>query len=69
AAYCTHQPCVHCAKLLTSAGIVRIVFAQPYPDTFAQELLAEAGVAFVPFTNLENTKALGARDLRTGTLS
>ncbi len=52
-AYCTHQPCVHCAKLLISAGVVRIVFAQAYPDRFAQDLLAEAGVAFIPFANLE----------------
>jgi dCMP deaminase len=48
-AYCTHQPCVGCSKLLISAGIVKIVFVEAYPDPIAAELLAEAGVALVPF--------------------
>jgi dCMP deaminase len=56
-AYCTHQPCVHCAKLLISAGITKIVYLQPYPDPFAQQLLAEAGVALVQFATLEHAGA------------
>jgi dCMP deaminase len=56
-AYCTHQPCVHCAKLLISAGIERIVYAEPYADPFAQQLLAEAGVALVHFATLERASA------------
>jgi dCMP deaminase len=56
-AYCTHQPCVHCAKLLISAGIERIVYAEPYVDLFAQQLLAEAGVALVHFATLEHASA------------
>lgn len=43
-AYCTHEPCVNCSKLLISAGVERIVYAQPYPDAVASLLLAEAGV-------------------------
>ena len=43
-AYCTHEPCVNCSKLLISAGIVRIVYEIAYPDAIAAELLAEAGV-------------------------
>lgn len=42
--YCTTQPCVICAKMLINAGIVRIVYANPYPDEFSRELLAEAGM-------------------------
>jgi dCMP deaminase len=56
-AYCTHQPCVNCAKLLVSAGIVRIVYRDAYLDTFSQALLAEAGVALVPFASLERASA------------
>jgi dCMP deaminase len=52
-AYCTHQPCVNCAKLLISAGVVKIVYADAYVDSFAQQLLAEAGVALVQFATLE----------------
>ncbi|MHB9033663.1 MAG: deoxycytidylate deaminase [Anaerolineae bacterium] len=42
--YCTTQPCVICAKMLINAGIVRIVYANPYPDEFSRTLLAEAGM-------------------------
>jgi len=49
-AYCTHQPCAGCSKLLISAGVRRIVYADPYPDPVAQELLAEAGVDLEPYT-------------------
>ena len=38
--YCTHQPCVVCSKILINAGIERIVYAHPYPDRLAQEMLA-----------------------------
>ena len=37
--YCTHQPCVVCSKILINAGIKRIVYANPYPDKLAQEML------------------------------
>lgn len=42
--YCTHQPCSVCAKILVNAGIRRIVFENGYPDSFALEILKEAGV-------------------------
>jgi dCMP deaminase len=53
-AYCTHQPCAGCSKLLISAGIAKIVYRQAYPDPVATELLAEAGVALLPFASLES---------------
>jgi dCMP deaminase len=43
-AYCTHEPCVNCAKLLIAAGVTRIVYLTAYPDPVASRLLAEAGV-------------------------
>ncbi len=43
--YCTHQPCVLCAKILINAGVVGIVFRESYPDPLAEELLAEAAIA------------------------
>lgn len=42
--YCTHQPCVICAKMIINAGITRIVYKYGYPDDFSLRLLAEAGV-------------------------
>ena len=53
-AYCTHQPCVSCSKLLISAGVIKIVYEDPYPDLVAGTLLAEAGVAVVAFASLES---------------
>lgn len=49
--YCTHQPCVLCAKILINAGVIEIVYREPYPDELAQTMLAEAGITprcFVP---------------------
>ncbi|MBU4556267.1 MAG: hypothetical protein KJ747_05295, partial [Actinobacteria bacterium] len=43
-AYCTHQPCVLCAKILLNAGVVDIAYRDPYPDPLSAELLAEAGL-------------------------
>lgn len=48
-AYCTHQPCAGCSKLLISAGIVRIVYRDAYPDPVAEQLLREARVAIEPY--------------------
>ncbi|MBN2248670.1 MAG: cytidine/deoxycytidylate deaminase family protein [Coriobacteriia bacterium] len=42
--YCTHQPCVLCAKILINAGITEIIYRNPYPDALATEMLQEAGV-------------------------
>ena len=43
--YCTHQPCVICAKMIINAGIVRVVYKQGYPDAYSLELFGEAGVS------------------------
>ena len=42
--YCTHQPCVMCAKMIVNSGIVRVVYQEGYPDEFAVEILREGGV-------------------------
>ncbi len=56
-AYCTHQPCVNCSKLLISAGVQKIIYEAGYPDSVASELLAEAGVAVAQFATLEASRA------------
>ena len=45
--YCTHQPCVLCAKMIINANIVRVVFTREYPDSRALEFFEEAGVEVV----------------------
>ncbi len=42
--YCTHQPCVLCAKMIVNAGITRVVYSSGYPDEFSMEILKEGRV-------------------------
>jgi dCMP deaminase len=42
--YCTHEPCSFCAKAIINAGIVRLVFREPYPDELSRKLRKEAGL-------------------------
>lgn len=56
-AYCTHQPCVNCSKLLISAGVRKIVYDATYIDPTAQDLLAEAGVALTEFAAPEHSRS------------
>lgn len=42
--YCTHQPCVICAKMIVNSGIRRVVYEQGYPDEFSRQILAEGNV-------------------------
>ena len=43
--YCTHQPCVVCTQILINAGIKRTVYANPYPDKLAEEILTASTMA------------------------
>ena len=42
--YCTHQPCVICAKMIVNSGISRVVYKHGYPDDFSVQMLKEGGV-------------------------
>jgi len=48
--YCTHQPCVICAKIIINAGIVRVVYKEGYPDEFSIRLFKESGVALEKYS-------------------
>ena len=52
--YCTHQPCAICSKLIINSGITRIVYENAYPDTFAIEMLKEAGVTLTQLKPNDN---------------
>ena len=52
--YCTHQPCVVCAKMIVNSGIVRVVYEEGYPDEFAVEMLKEGGVLLERFVREES---------------
>ena len=42
--YCTHQPCTICSKMIVNAGIVRVVYLNPYPDEFAADIFRQANI-------------------------
>ena len=44
--YCTHTPCVLCAKMLVNAKIARFVSFGEYNDDSFKELFLEAGIRF-----------------------
>jgi len=48
--FCTHQPCVTCAKMLINAGIKEIYFSGDYPDELSILLLKEAGIKFIKYS-------------------
>ena len=45
--YCTHQPCILCAKMIVNAGVERVVFTIAYPDKDSLKLFKEAGIKVV----------------------
>jgi dCMP deaminase len=53
--YCTHQPCILCAKMIINSGIERVVIVSGYPDDTALEFFAEAGVAVEQFKPADNS--------------
>jgi len=42
--YCTHQPCILCAKMMINARISRVVYSESYPDGTALQFLKQAGI-------------------------
>lgn len=44
--YCTHSPCVLCAKMIINAGIIKVIAGQPYPDKSYVDLFNQAKIEF-----------------------
>ena len=42
--YCTHQPCILCAKMMINARVVKVVYRHNYPDGTALNFLKQAGI-------------------------
>ncbi len=51
--YCTHSPCIICAKIIVNAGIKRVVCITKYPDETTQKLFDEAGVKLEQHKDVE----------------
>ena len=42
--YITHPPCRHCASMLISVGVSRVVYDNTYRDMTGLDLLAQSGI-------------------------
>lgn len=53
--YCTHSPCIICAKMIVNSKIKRLVVAKNYADESFKQLFEEANVEFkvLPIPKLE----------------
>ena len=50
--YCTHQPCVICARIIINSGVKRIIYKHGYPDEFAMQLFKEAKMEVIKYDEL-----------------
>ncbi len=54
--YCTHTPCIICAKILVNAKIKRFVTFGDYPDNEFLRLFEEVGIEFVKVSKPDFSK-------------
>jgi len=52
--YVTNHPCFICAKMLINAGVSKIIFADGYPDKYAEDILKQANVTVTKFNSHKN---------------
>lgn len=45
--YCTHAPCIHCAKLIAQSGIKEVWYGESYRDTIGIDHLTRCGLRVV----------------------
>ena len=45
--YCTHQPCILCARMMINPRVKKIVYPQSYLDQTALDFLEQAGIEIV----------------------
>jgi dCMP deaminase len=43
--FCTHAPCIHCAKLIHGTGISTVYYRESYRDTIGLDFLNECDIA------------------------
>ena len=42
--FCTHAPCIHCAKLIHGAGIDKVYYRDTYRDSIGLDFLEKCGI-------------------------
>ncbi|MDP7080788.1 MAG: cytidine/deoxycytidylate deaminase family protein [Candidatus Undinarchaeales archaeon] len=47
--YTTHQPCIHCSKMIINARLDRVVYGRDYSETRGLEMMRKVGIEVVRF--------------------
>ena len=42
--FCTHAPCIQCAKIIYGAGVKKVYYRNTYRDTYGVEFLEKCGI-------------------------
>lgn len=42
--YVTHQPCIHCARMIYGVGIVEVIYGEPYRSDEGRKFLENVGI-------------------------
>lgn len=42
--FCTHAPCIQCAKIIYGAGVKKVYYRDTYKDTIGVEFLQKCGI-------------------------
>lgn len=53
--YCTHTPCMICAKMIVNAGINEVISYHDYADEEARKFLKEVGIKLRKVSRPDNT--------------
>jgi dCMP deaminase len=52
--FCTHAPCIHCAKLIHGAGIKTVYYRESYRDTLGLDFLEKCNIEVKKDLTLKN---------------
>lgn len=50
--FCTHAPCIHCAKMIWQSGIKNLYYRDTYRDSAGSEFLEKSGVNVHKYSNI-----------------
>ena len=42
--FCTHAPCIQCAKIIYGAGVKKVYYRETYRDTYGVDFLQKCGI-------------------------
>jgi dCMP deaminase len=50
--YCTHSPCVQCAKLIVNANIARVIYEKEYRSVDGIAIIESCGIDVIRFSDV-----------------